>query len=91
MNRLVEEALARELQLEAALTEEQLEQTLAMLRSYRAAPDRLALEFAEAEVTEVDPLRSEPAVDGDPLDAEDPLGVLGGFSRRDSRPRRART
>ena len=52
MNRLVEEALARELELQAAVTEEQLEETLRLLRSYAgdgahagrygALPDELA-------------------------------------------------
>jgi hypothetical protein len=81
MNRLIEEALTRELELEAALTQERLEETLALLKSYRADPDRLARQFAEAEVTEADPLRSEPAVDWSGTDAEDPLGALSGFSR----------
>lgn len=80
MNRLVEEVLARELELEAALTEERLEHTLAMLRTYRAKPDQLAQKFAEAEVAEEDPLRSEPVAGSNEPDAADPLGVLGGFS-----------
>jgi hypothetical protein len=81
MNRLVEEALARELELEAALTEERLEETLALLRSYRGDPDRLAREFAEAEVSEVDPLRSEPLSGESEADTRDPLGALAGFDR----------
>lgn len=81
MNRLVEEALARELELEAASTQEQLEETLALLRSYRADPGRLARQFAEAEVTEPDPSRSEPLVDWSDTGADDPLGALSGFGR----------
>lgn len=81
MNRLVEETLARELELEAASTQAQLEETLASLRSYRMDPDRLARQFAEAEVTEPDPLRSEPAGDLSEAGVDDPLGALSGFSR----------
>lgn len=81
MNRLVEEALARELELEAALTEERLEETLALLRSYRGDADRMAREFAEGEVTQIDPLRSEPVSGGLDADARDPLGALAGFDR----------
>jgi hypothetical protein len=81
MNRLVEEALSRELELEAALTEERLEETLALLRSYRGDSDRLAREFAEAEVSHPDPLRSEPMMGESGRDARDPLGALAGFDR----------
>jgi hypothetical protein len=81
MNRLVEEALVRELDVEAELTEERLEETLALLRSYRGDPDRLAREFAEAEISEIDPLRSEPVSGGYRADARDPLGALAGFDR----------
>jgi hypothetical protein len=81
MNRLVEEALAHELELQAALTEEALEETLALLRSYRCDPDRLAREFASAEVAETDPLRSEPAAGAPSGAARDPLGALAAFNR----------
>lgn len=81
MNRLVEEALGRELEIEAALTEERLQETLALLRSYRGQSERLAGEFAEAEVSGIDPLRSEPAVVESGADAVDPLGALAGFDR----------
>ncbi len=81
MNRLVEEALARELELEAASTQEQLEETLALLRSYRTDPNRLARHFAEAGVTELDPLRGEPLVDLSDTRADDPLGALSGFGQ----------
>jgi hypothetical protein len=81
MNRLVEEALARELELEAARTEQELLETLDLLRSYRAQDDELARKFAEAEVSLADPLRSEPRAGGSDVDARDPLGALGGFDR----------
>lgn len=81
MNRLIEEALRRELELEAAVTQEQLEETLALLRTYRLDLGRLARDFADAEVSAPDPLRSEPVVDLVEADAEDPLGALSGFAR----------
>lgn len=81
MNRLVEEALGRELAIEAALTEERLRESLALLTAYRGQSERLAGEFAEAEVSEIDPLRSEPVVVGSGADAVDPLGALAGFDR----------
>jgi hypothetical protein len=81
MNRLVEEALARELELEAARTERELVDTLELLRSYRAHDDELAQDFAQAEVSFVDPLRSEPPGAERGEDARDPLGALGGFDR----------
>jgi hypothetical protein len=81
MNRLVEEALARELELEAARTEQELLETLDLLRSYRAQDDGPARKFAEAEVSLADPLRSEPRAGDSDVDARDPLGALGGFDR----------
>ena len=81
MNRLVEEALGRELAIEAALTEERLRETLALLTAYRGQSERLVSEFAEAEVLEIDPLRSEPVVLESGADAVDPLGALAGFDR----------
>jgi hypothetical protein len=81
MNRLVEEALGRELAIEAALTEERLMETLALLTAYRGQSERLGGEFAEAEVSEIDPLRSEPVVAASGADAVDPLGALAGFDR----------
>jgi hypothetical protein len=81
MNRLVEEALAHELELQAVLTEETLEETLALLRFYRSDPERLARELADAELAETDPLRTEPAVGAQRGGARDPLGALTGFDR----------
>ena len=81
MNRLVEETLARDLEFEAALTEERLRDTLALLRSYRGDPERLAREFADAEVSNPDPVHSEPMTGDNGGDASDPLGALAGFDR----------
>jgi len=78
MNRLIEQALTRELELEAALTEQELLDTLELLRSYRADDDEFARRFAEAEVSFADPLRSAPL---SAADARDPLGALSGFDR----------
>lgn len=81
MNRLVEEALGRELAVQAELTEERLQETLALLMSYRSQSQRLGSEFAEAEGSEMDPLRSEPAAAESGAGAVDPLGALAGFDR----------
>lgn len=79
MNRLVEEALTRELEHEADRTERELVETLELLRSYRARDVELAREFAHAEVSFADPLRSDPLSGGWDEDARDPLGALTGF------------
>jgi hypothetical protein len=81
MNQMVEDALARELEREADRAEGELTETLELLRSYRAEPATLAREFADAEVTEPDPLRSEPAGDAPSAEAIDPLGALAGFDQ----------
>lgn len=81
MNQMVEDALARELEREADRTEGELTETLELLRSYRAPTATLAAAFADAEVAEPDPLRSEPAGDAPAGEASDPLGALAGFSR----------
>jgi len=64
MNQMVEQALARELEHEADRAEGELTETLERLRSYRGDQGTLSREFAEAEVAELDPLRSEPVGDG---------------------------
>ncbi len=81
MNQMVEQALARELEREADRAEGELTETLELLRSYRAAPAELAREFADAELSEPDPLRSEPVGDAPAGEASDPLGALAGFDR----------
>lgn len=81
MNRLVEEALARELELEAARTERELLETLELLRSYRAHDDEMARDLARAEVSFADPLSSEPLSGNWDEAARDPLGALAGFDR----------
>lgn len=81
MNQMVEQVLAREPEREADRTEGELTETLERLRSYRGDLSTLARQFAGADVSELDPLRSEPLSDAPADEASDPLGALAGFDR----------
>lgn len=80
MNELAEQAIARELARMGADLEERLRRTADRLGRYRAGEIERDIErdiddFAQAEVTESDPLRSRR------MPAEDPLGVSALFAR----------
>lgn len=78
-NQLAEELLQRELEAAALLIERDVTDTLELLKGYRRS-ERLAGDiraFAEAEVQEVDPLRSRMA---SPAEVRDAYGVAEAFS-----------
>ena len=81
MNQLAEEMIARELGAVALVVEEELTQTLQLLRDYRggdAEEDAVAFGEAEASVVGDDPAQGR--MIEVPTGVEDPFGVAAAFS-----------
>lgn len=79
MNDVAEDFLARELRIAALGLEEQLATVLERLQTYRAADlKRDIAAFAEAEVSQEDPLRARHV---ESSETPDPLGVVAAFRR----------